>query len=592
MGAIFRYDCCMASTQYFRLHWWKIALAVILVVAAGLIFFRLTRADVQTDAGHYAMRAVGYVDFLDSMKQTTPLQWYDPNPPPLWTRLSFHDHPPLVFFIQHLFFKFFGVSDTVALVPFAISGLACVLLLFLIGKRLGGPLTGVLAAGMLSVATFFTWGSRIGYLEGVENAFILLCAWLFLKSEDEPQWLPWWGASLGLALISKYSALFLVPVFAVYILLRRKIWISDKRFWLGLALTTLVVSPVVVYNVMLWQTRGHFDVQWSSIAPGAFFAAQRDWSILFSSPPTRNLLVNLRDLLKSLREAFSWPFAAVLGAGIAVVIFRMFRRHPKREDLFAVLGLASLAAFFTFTAPSLRYLTIFVPWLVLPFALWMARWFSRERKPGGRVLGWGIMAILAVVFGRELWFNWNTNLALAPLGARGRDYAAYRYESFGYQEMQAYLTQRLSENKNFQRSVSVISTFKDFWSIQLKPGDDVVLYDGGLMWFSAIWYLRTLRMYHGALALIYPDDVDALKIIDNWPKFFAENGVHKVYYVVGALPGAYDPWAVEEGEKLPSRVLEKELQRIFSEGAPGTVTEIRNPVGEVGFRVYELPLNP
>lgn len=583
----------MVSTSRHALKLERLALAGILLLAAGLIFFRLNRADVQTDAGHYSARAVGYFDFLDAPRQTTPLQWFNPVEPPKWTKLSFHDHPPVVFLLQHLAFRLFGVNDTVASLPFAVSGVLSVWLLYLIGRHLGGPGLGLAASGGLAVSTFFVWSSRIGYLEGVEQAFILLAVWLFLQAQRNSAWLPVWGIGLGIALMTKYSAAFLIPVFFLMILLYRRSWISDRRFWAALLLAAAVVAPVVYYNVQLWRTRGHLDVQLSTMLPSALPAARRDWPILFEGPRSRDFSDNARDLAVNIGHAFSRPQAVLFTLGIVALLWRIVRGSRQASDALLAGALAALAAFFVAKGPSLRYLPIVVPWLALAGAgLAVPVWEAARKRPNMAYRA-GVLIILALVGGRELLFNWNTNHALAPAGERGRDFAAYRQEALGFQQLEAYLRPKLEANKNFSPRVVPPRAFGDWQRIHIRRGSDVVLYDDGLVWFSSFWYLRRYRVYHQLTALMYPVDLASANLLEQWPKVFRDAGVHTVYVVAGNTPAVYDPWAAELGDQLPSKLFSTELARLITEeGVRGTITEIRTPSGQSAFTVYEIPMNP
>ncbi|MDD5110383.1 MAG: glycosyltransferase family 39 protein [Patescibacteria group bacterium] len=567
----------------------RAALLGVLALAAGLIFFRLTRADVQTDAGHYATRAVGYFDFLDSTMQTTPLQWFAPSSTPLWTKLSFHDHPPLVFGIQHVFFLLFGVSDLVAVLPFAVSGLAAVFLVYVIGRRLANPLVGAGAALLLAVATFFTWSSRIGYLESVENAFILLSVWLFLRAERDERWLPAWGVGVGLAILCKYSAMFLVPMFLCYIVLRRRQWFAQPKFWLACLAVLVVLSPVIVYNIETWRARGHLDVQLSTLVPAARSAAQKDWPVMFSGPRTVNVAVNVRDLTRSLRLAFSKPFALLLAIGVLMLMGRAVRRSRARADVLVGLGLFFLAAFFSFTAPSLRYLPIVVPWLCLAAALGLDQLRAGAAATKWRTAG---VIVLGVVITVELFFNWNTNHALRAYGEPGVHYAAYRQESLGFQQLAAYLRSELAANPNFHTSITVPQTFDEWRLGSIHSGDDVLMYDDGLLWFSTYWYLRSFQLYHQLRTYMMPVDMQGSELLESWPEVFGNVGVRHAYYVTGLQPYVYDPWAAALGDKYAGRIMARTIQQLIEERRmPGRITDIKNRQGVPVFRVFEIPFS-
>ncbi|MDO8559477.1 MAG: glycosyltransferase family 39 protein [bacterium] len=574
----------------FRVRREHLVLLGVAVLAGGLIFFRLNRADVQTDAGHYALRALGYFDFLDSARQTTPLQWFAPIAPPLWTKFSMHDHPPLVFLIQHAFFRLLGESDMVALLPFALAGVWSVLLMYGIGRRCGGPVAGLLSAALLAVSTFFTWSSRIGYLEGVAQAFILFAVWLWLKAESDSRFLLIWGAGLALAILAKYSALILIPVFGVLLILRHRSWLADRRWWLGLGVAAAMLSPVVSYNWQLWLTRGHLDVQLTTLVPSSLSAASRDWPLLFDGPRTRDVAVNLRDLALSLGKAFSPPFVLLLAAGVAFSAWRVVRGSRRNRDLLPLLALAAAGALFSLTAPSLRYLPIMVPWLVLPAAVGLAAAAQLSSGPKKNA-ALAIIALAAVAVGAELLFNWNTNLALAAYGTRGRHFAAYRQERLGFQELVAYLQPKLAHSPTYRPEVRSFATYEAWQNIHLSAGEDVLLYDDGLIWFSAFWYLRRYRVYHDVDALLLPTDV-AVGLGEDWLPRLARAGIRTAYVVVGDNPRVYDPWAAQAGEQLPIKRIASGLQRLLDGGAPGKVTEITTPDGQPAFKIYELFLNP
>ena len=109
----------------------KLVIFAILVIAAILRLWGLNRGDTMSDEVFYAFRAIGPMDFDHAEFQTTPLEWFDPQIP-AWTKLSFHDHPPLVFWVQHFFIKIFGENNFAFRLPSALLGIASVWLVYLI----------------------------------------------------------------------------------------------------------------------------------------------------------------------------------------------------------------------------------------------------------------------------------------------------------------------------------------------------------------------------------------------------------------------------------------------------------------------------
>jgi 4-amino-4-deoxy-L-arabinose transferase-like glycosyltransferase len=119
---------------------------------------------------------------MDANTQTTPVDWFEAIP--WWSKLSFHDAPPLVFILQFLTFKLFGISTFTARLPFALAGLGSVILLYFVIKKLYHANAALLGSFILSILTYHVWASRVGYLEAVALFFILLTIYLFLLALD------------------------------------------------------------------------------------------------------------------------------------------------------------------------------------------------------------------------------------------------------------------------------------------------------------------------------------------------------------------------------------------------------------------------
>src|SRR3989338_9413348 len=111
----------------------KKILFAILVIAAILRLWNLEIGDTLSDEVLYSFRAIGMLDFDEAADQTTPLEWFDPSIPS-WTKFSFHDHPPLVFAVQHLFMRVLGETPFAFRLPSALLGIASVYLLYLMGS--------------------------------------------------------------------------------------------------------------------------------------------------------------------------------------------------------------------------------------------------------------------------------------------------------------------------------------------------------------------------------------------------------------------------------------------------------------------------
>src|SRR5436305_1401110 len=88
------------KNELLKARWWL--LAGILIIASALRLWRVATFDIIHDDALYSFRSLGWFDFIGG-GQTTPVNWFTNIPN--WSHLSFHDGPPLVFWIKHLFFS-------------------------------------------------------------------------------------------------------------------------------------------------------------------------------------------------------------------------------------------------------------------------------------------------------------------------------------------------------------------------------------------------------------------------------------------------------------------------------------------------------
>ena len=277
----------------------NIGLGIIVCLASFLRLFRLSRADMMTDAAHYSFRAIGYLDYLSFDKQTTPIVWFKSIP--WWGILSFHDHPPLVFLIQNLFFKMFRINTFIARLPFALFGIGSVFLVYLLAQKLYGGYSGYLAALILSVCNYHVWISRVGYFESILSFFVLLAVYYFVQALEDDKYFIHFGIYLGLAFLCKYTAFFLIPALFVFTIIWRRDVFRLRKFLFGLLICLLIFSPVVLYNLKMYQTRGHFDLQFAKV----FGQDMSDWSNI-KGGISFNFMHSLKDIWTSLYSNFSF----------------------------------------------------------------------------------------------------------------------------------------------------------------------------------------------------------------------------------------------------------------------------------------------
>ena len=172
--------------------------------------------------------------------------------------LSHFDHPPMVGLVIQLFtLNFTFESEFFLRLASVVFGTLSTGMMFLVGREIRNPLTGLYAA-LLYTASFYGFILSGTFIlpDAPQVFFWLVTLYLLLKSlPDREQTsqsrllLLFAGLSAGLALISKYHSVFLVTGAFVYVLLYNRKWFKAKEFYGFFALIILVSMPVVFWNI-------------------------------------------------------------------------------------------------------------------------------------------------------------------------------------------------------------------------------------------------------------------------------------------------------------------------------------------------------
>lgn len=467
----------------------KYIFGLFLVLIAFLVFFRLGRHDMLQDDGHYAFRSLGYFDYMASLEQTTPVQWFGSRP--WWSYLSFHDHPPLFFFIQHLFFQLFGASVVVSRLPSAFAALGSAAVLFFIARRIRGVRAGLFSLAALAVNAYFIWMGRIGLIEGVFTFFLLLGFLYFLKGlqEDQQHFLPA-GLFFGLSMLTKYSFLFVIPAIFVYLIWHQRNVFASRRFWAGALLFFIVILPILVYNFKMYETRRHFDVQFADL----FRQNHEDWTKLSHRVVTTQF--NPLGPIRILIESFGWPYFVIFCLSFLVAILSAIRRKETILYLF-ILTIVFLCLFFSVIGSTERWLSILNPFAALLAGLALAFLDKKSRY---------VTALAFAVALFSLFYTLNTNIFTKPF-VSDKLYASLRPENYGYNQLDKKISLLL---KGKRASESAQYLVNQFWYSDIQPASisfrglnsepeefrGVIVYDSSTLWFATIWSLERWKFYH------------------------------------------------------------------------------------------------
>ncbi|RJR31926.1 phospholipid carrier-dependent glycosyltransferase [Candidatus Parcubacteria bacterium] len=548
----------------------KYLLAGITGIAAVLRFFRLTRADMVTDAATYSFRAIGYADTMVSQVQTTPLQWFGYFP--WWSKLSFHDHPPVSFLIQNIFFKIFGVSLLSARLPHALFGLLSIIVLYYLAKKLYGIKVALLSSLLLAVSNYHVWTSQSGYIEPIMIFFILLSFLFWLKAKNNSKFFILWALFFGLAILTKYTALFLLPVFAVILILDKNnfnIVKKSKFFYFSVFLFLLLILPLAVYNLMMFKTRGHFDLQLATL----FGQDLSDWSVLSGQKVGINLLGNTKGMFFILLS--SSPFMLIIFlAGFVFMLYDYFVKKAGKH-LLMILTLIFLILFFILTSPAERLLPIFEPFISVVsayFLIFLAVKF--------KVKNFFLFPLLSLTLIYLVVFTVNTNHLYRPNCNSRWIFSKIRIENWGYNQLNEWLENDVGKSNlsNFRK----ITELKDIYMLDSNEYNlgKLYIYDRNVNWFAYLWYFKAKAVYNG-LAIISTDDLGEVLMSEKGLETISHLGRSDTYFIK-----ATDN-VLKDSDKNTSTTAE-EIENQFKESGFLPVKIIKNPRGEDAFKIYSI----
>ena len=177
-------------------------------------------------------------------------EWWNPHPEGFayeWT------HPPLAKLGMVLGMKIFGENSFGWRFPGALLGVGSVLLVFLLAKELfKDDLLALLSAAVFSLDGLVLVMNRIGMNDSYLLFFALLSIYLFMKNQNYLS-----ALAFGLALASKWSAIWTIPIFFA-------IWLKKKKkFSPGLIWFFLLPPVVYLLSYFPMFSTGHgLDIFW------------------------------------------------------------------------------------------------------------------------------------------------------------------------------------------------------------------------------------------------------------------------------------------------------------------------------------------
>ena len=258
--------------------------------------------------------------------------------------LSAFDHPPMAWWLTHAAARLFGESDLALRSPFLLLFALTSWLMFVLTRRLYGAEAGFYATLALNLAPALGLADASWILPDAPLLPALLaCAHALTRvffdreARRAPLWWALFGVYAGLALLSKYHALFFLAGVGLFMLTsaRQRRWLATPWPWLAGFVAALLFSPVLIWNAQhhwvsfLFQSGRSGQAHLNLVAPLVLIGLQS----LFFAPWIFLPLVAL--FLRALWRgpAFEKDWLLVCLGGLPIILFTVVALWSSRRVL-------------------------------------------------------------------------------------------------------------------------------------------------------------------------------------------------------------------------------------------------------------------
>ncbi len=556
-----------------------ISLLLVIIILGFIFFYRLGRADVVGDNATYLYRAWGYVDYMSSTQQTTGLQWF--SEVPWWGRISFHDAPPLYFAVHHLILNATDANVVASRTLHAVFGIIIGLMLWLFVYKKTSTKTAWLSIAIFTGLTPLITIQRTNLLESFMLVWLALGLFSFFKAQTNSKYWYLVGLFFGLAMLTKYTAIFVILGPLVWILFNLKL-LKNKHLWLSAGLFVLLISPIIIYNVAMYKTIGHPDLQFSSFLN---FDTSAEWPVIqrtLSDKTSGNLLLSLWQIIS---ESGQMIFQTVSGLMILILGSFIYFTFKKRSVVHVTLLLSLIFSFFgaKLTGISFRFLTPMFLILAIISAQIIIDFYNLEIKNIQKK----ILGTLVIILCAGGWImTAQTNYAFAE--PQGLWENSAREPNNGFQELDKHFRSFYSK-KYPTHSINIwgfmnkeVALSKEFLRVVKEgqgdtPYNGMLIYDGRVPWFNMLWYFKRWNIYYGYTHVTANeyfklmdenseifDSFDSYSYIQTLKHFYPIPNEKNTYdnYANGFVEEFTNQGAISKTIKTPD---EREVFRIFGE---------------------------
>lgn len=462
-------------------------LIILFIVLIALIFRipNINTDEVMTDEGNYALRAIGWNDFMQSSTLTTPWNWLQERDTlPLWTQLSFNDHPPFHFATIWLSTHIFGIHLWSIRLPSLLYGIGTLLLIYFLLSSVGRKQAGIFAALFLALLPWSIAIQRTAIQEsGVmfwTTATVFLLLIIQKKGCQSSLWILT-SISLAAGILTKYSAVIIIPLLLYWIITKK--WYLSRSMWISLLLFFVLLSPVVIFNAFTYIERRHFDLQ---ITRFLGWSTQKDWPANQQGIWQGNI-INILSYLKQFSYWISPLAFLIITLGAILIVFR------KKRENFAFSREISIISFglmiFIGVAASLTLSdsgrsSIILPFTALAFGISADEIFKRWKKRAAKllILTFSLLALTAI--------SDRTGGALPSILV-----ASFQKQPRGFLQWELWKNRNLPIKLTPRHYQSLNDWFRHQVDVINQSSKPIVVYDPRFEWFAINWYFFTPTFY-------------------------------------------------------------------------------------------------
>ncbi|MGV8152174.1 MAG: ArnT family glycosyltransferase [Candidatus Nanoarchaeia archaeon] len=260
------------------------------------------------------------------------------------------------------------------IVPF--FGAFSVIIIFILAKKMFNYSTGIYSAAILAFIPIHVYYSALILTDVFSTFFILLCFLFFWtgfeENRDSHKLL--FGIFLGLALLARYTSLWLLPVFFIYVIIRdRSLKIFyDKYLFISIFAFFIVLTPWLVYGQAYYSNPLGAFIHGSNASN--YWGGEQEWDFYFHNLWKTISLISIIFVFSLLYLYFSKSYRKKQVYLLLIwVLFFLFMLiiMPHKEERYIIPIIPAVAIFSGFFLERFKYgkITLIICIIVLALVI-------------------------------------------------------------------------------------------------------------------------------------------------------------------------------------------------------------------------------